>query len=72
MFANQVGGISLVLRCGGLGAKLNGLRRHGNCLVGSNMISHTPVIKKLFILPVRWAQHIELEKKIQHLDFGGN
>lgn len=45
MFANQVVGISLVLRCGGLGAKLNGLRRHGNCLVGSNMISHTPVIK---------------------------
>ena len=40
MFANQVVGISLVLRCGGLGAKLNGLRRHGNCLVGSNMISH--------------------------------
>jgi hypothetical protein len=72
VFANQVVGISLVLRCGGLGAKLNGLRRHGNCLVGSNMISHTPVIKKLFILPVRWAQHIGLEKKIQHLDFGGN
>lgn len=46
MFVNQVVGIFVSPWCGGPGVKLNGLRRHGDCLVGSNMIAHTSVIKK--------------------------